>query len=271
MPEHYHRPPVLERTPRNRHTVIEASAGTGKTFTIEHLVIDLLVHGDMPLEKILVLTFTERAATELRRRIRAKIEEILFNPCRDTNCHLKQPGNVWWIDAKATQRLTSALFSFDAASISTIHSFFNRVLIEHAFDTGRLFEGTLTDGRTLFTRAFKHVLRRSLARQPGGPAELLALWLEQTGKDVEWLENRLYTCHISRRIILPHFSIDVFKREIETNHLFEIDLEAEAEQFKQALKAAKVHGNTVRAIRARLALLFRFNSWTKQRLANHAG
>ena len=57
--------------------MIEASAGTGKTYTIEHLVVDFLLRGRVPLNEILVLTFTERAATELRERIRSKIEEIL--------------------------------------------------------------------------------------------------------------------------------------------------------------------------------------------------
>ena len=255
MPEHYHKPPILERIPRKRHTVIEASAGTGKTFTIEHLVIDLLLRGGVSLDKILVLTFTERAATELRQRIRSKIEEILFNPCRETTCHHEEPDEVWWINEEARGRLTRALFSFDAASIGTIHAFFNRVLTEHAFDNGRLFKGTLADGRTLFGRAFKQVLRRSLARRPGDPAELLALWLKLTGKDDRWLEARLYTCHASRRKILPHFSIEVLKREVETSPLFEIGLEEKAERFQQALKAAKVHGNTIRAIATRLAKL----------------
>ena len=180
MTEHYPRPSILENIPRDRHAVIEASAGTGKTYTIENMVVELLVRDGVSLDKILVLTFTERAATELRKRIRSKIEEILFDPCRETKCHHEEPGGVWWIDEEARRRLSRALFSFDAASIGTIHGFFGRVLTEHAFDNGRLFEGTLEDGRTLFGRAFKKVLRRSLARRPGGPAELLEHWLEQT-------------------------------------------------------------------------------------------
>ena len=112
------------------------------------------------------------------------------------------------------------------------------MLIEHAFDSGRLFEGTFTDGHTLFARGLLQARSTLLARSPTRRSRLscLLLWLEQTGKDVEWLENRLYTCHISRRIILPHFSIDVFKREIDKlNHLFKIDLEVEAKQFEQMI------------------------------------
>ena len=43
MTAHYPRPPILDKIPRDQHAVIEASAGTGKTFTIEHMVIELLL------------------------------------------------------------------------------------------------------------------------------------------------------------------------------------------------------------------------------------
>ena len=255
MTEHYPRPSILESIPRDCHTVIEASAGTGKTYTIENMVVELLVRDGVSLDKILVLTFTERAATELRKRIRSKIAEILFNPCRETKCHHEEPGGVWCIDEEARRRLSRALFSFDAASIGTIHGFFGRVLTEHAFDNGRLFDGTLEDGRTLFGRAFKQVLRRSLARRPGDPAELLALWLAQPGERVDKLEDLLYKCHASRRLIRPPFSIDALRRETDTNPLFEIDLEGEAERIQKALKGLKVHSSTIKAIETRLATL----------------
>jgi len=255
MTEHYPRPSILENIPRDRHAVIEASAGTGKTYTIENMVVELLVRDGVSLDKILVLTFTERAATELRQRIRSKIEEILGASCRETQCQHEKPGGVWWIDEEARRRLSRALFAFDAASIGTIHGFFGRVLTEHAFDNGRLFEGTLEDGRTLFGRAFKQVLRRSLARRPGGPAELLARWLKQTSEGVEELEDLLYKCHASRRLIRPAFSIDALRREIDISPLFEIDLEGEAERFQKALKGVKVHGGTIKAIVTRLTTL----------------
>jgi len=255
MTEHYPRPSILESIPRDRHAVIEASAGTGKTYTIENMVVELLVRDGVSLDKILVLTFTERAATELRKRVRSKIEEILFNPCRETKCHHEQPGGVWWIDEAGRRRLSRALFSFDAASIGTIHGFFSHILTEHAFDNGRLFDGTLEDGRTLFGRAFKHVLRRSLARRPGGPAELLELWLERASDGVQGLEDLLYKCHASRRLMRPPFSIEALQREINTSPLFEIDGEGEVERMQKALKGAKVHGGTIKAIVTRLATL----------------
>lgn len=60
------------------HGVIEASAGTGKTFTIEHLVVELLKTKKVQsLDEILVVTFTEKAVGELKYRIRNIIRTFL--------------------------------------------------------------------------------------------------------------------------------------------------------------------------------------------------
>ena len=69
-------PAELARLGRDRSAVIEASAGTGKTFLIEHLVVDRLLRGEARLEEMLVVTFTDRAASELRRRIRTLIQTV---------------------------------------------------------------------------------------------------------------------------------------------------------------------------------------------------
>ena len=73
----YPRPAVLSQIPRQQHAVLEASAGTGKTYTIEHLVIDRLIHTDVRLSEILVVTFTEKATGELKSRSRSLTETML--------------------------------------------------------------------------------------------------------------------------------------------------------------------------------------------------
>ena len=258
MKSHYPRPRILDRIPRDRHAVIEASAGTGKTYTIEHMVVELLLRKQKSarLNEILILTFTERAAAELRRRIRSKIEEILLESCQEKQCHHDKRAGVWQIDDEARRRLTQSLFSFDSVTIGTIHGFFGRVLNEHAFTNRRLFTGTLEDGRTLFGRAFKTALRRSLARQPSDAALLLALWLERSQEGIDRLESILYKCHASRRLILPPFSAETFRRELNTNRLFEIDLAAAGDRFLAVIKAAGVkHAGTLKAIASRLTIL----------------
>ena len=76
----YRRPAILQEIPHDRHAVIEASAGTGKTNTIEYLVLDLLLNTDCSIEEVLVVTFTEKATAELRTRIRALLERALSGP-----------------------------------------------------------------------------------------------------------------------------------------------------------------------------------------------
>jgi exodeoxyribonuclease V beta subunit len=222
------------------------------------MVVDLLLREGVSLSEVLVLTFTERAAVELRHRIRSKIEEILVHSDEHGKGMRRgeRPGDVWLIDDVARQRLSRALFSFDAASIGTIHGFFGRVLTEHAFTNSRLFVGELEDGRALFDRAFKTALRHSLARRPGDAAELLAYWLEQTRGGIDGLESLLWKCHSSRRKILPPFSLETLRREVEANPLFEIDLQAEAERFKKALQGAGIkHAGKLKAIVDRLTVL----------------
>ncbi|HYL60010.1 MAG TPA: UvrD-helicase domain-containing protein, partial [Candidatus Acidoferrales bacterium] len=71
------RPRILDRIPLDQHAVIEASAGTGKTFTIESLVVEILLKTDVAIDQILAVTFTEKATGELRARIRGRLESVI--------------------------------------------------------------------------------------------------------------------------------------------------------------------------------------------------
>src|SRR5260370_41567820 len=73
----YRRPQILDRIPLDQHALIEASAGTGKTYTIENLVVEILLKTDATIDRILVVTFTEKATSELRARIRATLESVI--------------------------------------------------------------------------------------------------------------------------------------------------------------------------------------------------
>jgi exodeoxyribonuclease V beta subunit len=115
-------------------TLLEASAGTGKTWTIAALVAKHIASGDVRLDEMLVVTFTRAASQELRERVRRQLDEavqLLTDPT------LRDPANRlhdWLLDAPATElaarldRLTTALVSFDAATIATIHQFCQLVL-----------------------------------------------------------------------------------------------------------------------------------------------
>src|SRR5882724_8591247 len=128
-------------------TVIEASAGTGKTTTISAIVLRLLVEQGIPIEQILVTTYTELATAELRGRIRDTILDAL------TQQHLPF---VQEIIKKATDRkqferkLKLALQSFDEAPVFTIHGFCARILADRAFESGVLFETELVTDQSRF-------------------------------------------------------------------------------------------------------------------------
>lgn len=123
---------------RGRH-LIEASAGTGKTHTITNLVLRLVLERGESIDRILVMTFTKAATAELRARIRARLRLALSAlegaPCPEDLSPIlaRVPPSV------ARARLARAVSSFDLASVFTIHGFCQRVLAEHAFESGARF------------------------------------------------------------------------------------------------------------------------------------
>ncbi len=171
------KPEVLNRITSGKHAVIEASAGTGKTFTLEHLVFDKIVTGQADIEEMLVVTFTEKAASELRQRIRAKLLQGLQSDTEETS-----EQSAWKIGQVEIQRLAEALHKFDRANISTIHSFCQKILTENAFSHNRLFKQELVDGRAAFDRSFVEVLRTLLAKSEDYKYYLES-WLEYDHPD----------------------------------------------------------------------------------------
>lgn len=129
-------------------TLIEASAGTGKTYTIAGLYLRLVLEKGLEPGEILVVTFTRAATEELRDRIRKRLRDAL-HACREGvvadsgdrllgHIALRHAG-----DREAVRRLAGALRDFDEAAIYTIHSFCQRALRENAFESSSLFNTEL--------------------------------------------------------------------------------------------------------------------------------
>ena len=196
----YPKPEAVIRIPEYGHAIIEASAGTGKTHTIEHLVVDLITRGTS-IDEILVVTFTERATAELKRRIRSKISELLALEYTTTTL---SPENCWVLDDTTRERLETARVEFDRASIATIHGFCHSILMENAFLNGSLFDERHIDEREAFSRAFKDVLRTELARREELLPYLRA-WLEVRQSSVHTLEELLYESSRQRAPVIPGF------------------------------------------------------------------
>lgn len=126
-------------------SLIEASAGTGKTYTIVNLYLrQLLGHECAPLnvDQILVVTFTNAATAELKERIRQRLQTACLDFYRGSSEDKFIQVLYAQIDNKAlaTQRLALASKQMDEAAIFTIHGFCQRALTEHAFESGAMYE-----------------------------------------------------------------------------------------------------------------------------------
>ena len=129
--------------------LIEASAGTGKTHNITRIFLRLLLERALPIEQILVMTFTKDATEEIRGRIDDFIRESLHNwddliiadeyfIALSQNLAVKGIGS-----AEVKARLTQALLYIDEAAIFTIHGFCKRVLNQYAFASGVSFNAQM--------------------------------------------------------------------------------------------------------------------------------
>jgi exodeoxyribonuclease V beta subunit len=133
----------------SRHALIEASAGTGKTYTLENLVVRLLKERqDIAIENILMVTFTEKATSELKTRIQEKLLE-----------EIRSAGNRHG-DGTIVQKIRDTLDAFDTASIYTIHGFCHTVLKDFAFENGSLFQSEVVDDTPIFDTLMKEQMRK---------------------------------------------------------------------------------------------------------------
>ncbi|ALC16835.1 DNA helicase/exodeoxyribonuclease V, beta subunit [Desulfuromonas soudanensis] len=137
----------LDHGPITGRHLIEASAGTGKTFTIAGLFVRLVLERRLAVKEILVVTFTEAATEELRDRIRRRLREALTALVAGESA---DPflgallGKIPKTEEDASREvLRQALNAFDEAAIHTIHGFCQRVLSESAFESGSLFDTEL--------------------------------------------------------------------------------------------------------------------------------
>jgi exodeoxyribonuclease V beta subunit len=134
----------------SRHALIEASAGTGKTFTLENLVVRLLKERpDIQIENILVVTFTEKATSELKARIQEKlVEQIQMADDRET-------------DGAFVQKISDTLDAFDRAAIATIHGFCHSILKDFTFENQGLFQNEVVDDGPIFESLLKEQMRKT--------------------------------------------------------------------------------------------------------------
>ena len=158
----------VHRAPLEGRNLIEAAAGTGKTWSIEQLFVRLVLEQGCRVDEILTVTFTQAATDELRDRIHRQ----LLAARRDARDRGR--GGAGGSEA-ISGRIERAIADFDRAAIYTIHGFCQRVLREHAFETGSSFTTELVPDQTALLREVtEDYWRRVLA---AAPAEAVACLL----------------------------------------------------------------------------------------------
>ena len=141
--------------------LLEASAGTGKTYAIEHLVLRFVAEKpDWKFESLLLLSFTEKTAADLRKRIRERLKT--------------ESRNTFWT-ALEQERFFEAHLRCDEASIHTLHGFCHSVLRAHALENGTLFDSEVADDRALLKDALDGLLRGPWAKDEIRLRELLTV------------------------------------------------------------------------------------------------
>lgn len=178
--------------PLSQNTVVRASAGTGKTYKLVTTWIDLIDRGADPL-RIVAVTFTEKAAADMRSRIREAIGE-----------HMKA------LAVAEHGKWTRVLTLLPAAPISTIHGFCGKVLRENGLHAGLDPSFSILDeqrsldlAREAAVDTIRNEIRESNARVAAlfgafgldGLVEILvrtAYWMNSLGKDAEWLSERAH-------------------------------------------------------------------------------
>ena len=184
MPEPFD---ILNCSLRGRH-LIEASAGTGKTWNLCAIFLRLLLEEAVPIDRILVVTFTKAATAELKSRIRSRlVESDGFMQA------LSERLTARGVDPRAQQlRLEAALARFDDAAIHTIHGFCQRALSDSPLSAKQALNLELIEDDSLVLEQAVADFWRERVFSPDAPEALIQHILHK-GTGPEILQDDLAT------------------------------------------------------------------------------
>ena len=219
--------------PLNQISLIEASAGTGKTYTIGSLYLRLLLKAGennfsrpLNVEEILVVTFTDMATEELKKKIRERITDAIdkltaFAETQDKSAFKNDEFLTALCDNlnifEAIHRLKLAEQNMDLAAIYTIHGFCRRMLMQYAFHSGIHFNLELIkDQSDLLVRFANEFWREHfypldfesanfIATELVSPANVLSLLKADLGKDLQVEIENKQALSVPIQIFLPQY------------------------------------------------------------------
>ena len=178
--------------PLQQRVLLEASAGTGKTFSLTSLVARYVAEHDLAVEELLMVTFTKAAAAEMRERTRATLSQAL-EALQSGASRDDMGGDAEWLwpiaDAGPDERnvrmkrLRTAVTSIDAATITTIHGFFQQTLREVGLRSSNTLSADISPDDPNLAR---QVLRDELVQlYSAGDKSLAAALPDKSPADVE--------------------------------------------------------------------------------------
>ena len=201
--------------PLNQVNLIEASAGTGKTYTIGSIYLRLLLQAGencfsrpLNVEEILVVTFTEMATEDLKRKIRERLTAaiLVFSEYYEKQDKAIFTGEHQFLAEllpyleddipTVLRRLKLAEQNLDLASIYTIHGFCRRMLMQHAFNSGVHFNLKLLKEQSDLLKQFANEFWREhfysqpfeianfISKELGSPDDVLSILESNLNKDV---------------------------------------------------------------------------------------
>ena len=176
--------------------LVEANAGTGKTYNISSLFVRLIAETNHDIRELLVLTFTDAATVELRERIQSHCREVLerlqdspdIEPSNDE--FLEYVTQKYASNEKVITRLQHAVLEFDESHISTIHGFCQKLLRDYPFQFGVSpdFE-LLTNPESLIMDLLRSSWRDFFAPSDSQVQRLFQNTILQTGKGIKSPED----------------------------------------------------------------------------------
>jgi len=220
--------------------LIEASAGTGKTYNIVRIYLRLLLERELGVDQILVMTFTNAATAELRNRLSLFLREALDTWMSSDDEIITSLRQI--IDENhAKLLLNKAILQLDEATIFTIHSFCKRALSQQAFFSGMSFNANLdADSALLKLQATEDWYRQinqtddfiNIYDQWNTPEQFISHWSRVIDSS-EYFQRPQLT---DTRILLQNF-ITLWPSEQESFHKLNIDNKRASEQTRLTNRA----------------------------------